>query len=92
MRVVVSQQHPRTTHGAPPRFIGARATILAPPPRRAVDEEFAVDQEEALSHSGEPETRPSLFPGWIEANAIVLHRKLKLATDRAKLDLDRAGA
>jgi hypothetical protein len=45
-----------------------------------------------LSHSSEPEAWPTLFSGWIETNAIVLHGKLKSATGRAKLDLDRAGA
>src|ERR1700722_4175315 len=30
--VVVSQQHSRTAHGGSPRFNGARATILVPPP------------------------------------------------------------
>lgn len=60
--------------------------------RRTVDQEFAVDEEEALSHPGKPEARPSLFSGWIETNAIVLHGKLEFAADCAKLDFDRAGA
>jgi hypothetical protein len=63
-----------------------------PAARRTVDEEFAVDQEEALSHSSEPEAWPTWFSAWIETTAIVLHSELKSATGRTKLDLDRAGA
>jgi hypothetical protein len=63
-----------------------------PTARRTVDEEFAVDQGEPLSHSSEPEAWPALFSGRIEADAIVPHRKLKYAADHAELDLDQAGA
>ena len=44
-----------------------------------------------MSHSSEPEAWPHLLSSWIETNAIVLHGKLNSATNRAKLDLDRAG-
>ena len=73
-------------------FQWRRSHNARPTARRTVDQEFAVDQGEALSHSSEPEGWPTLFSGWIESNAIVVHGKLKIATDRAKLDLDRAGA
>jgi hypothetical protein len=63
-----------------------------PTARRTVDEEFAVDQGEPLSHSREPEAWPALFSGRIETGAIVPHGELKAAADRAELDIDQARA
>ena len=59
--------------------------------RLAVNAQFAADKGHSLSHAGMAETRPSLFLGGIESNAIVVHRKLESAIDKAKANFYRAG-
>ena len=56
----------------------------------AVDAQFPSDMRQSLSHAGMAETRPSLFPGGIESNAIVVYRELESAVDKLKADFYRA--
>ena len=56
----------------------------------AVDAQFPTDKRQSLSHAGMAETRPSLFPGGIESNSIVVYRELESAVDKLKADFYRA--
>ena len=58
--------------------------------RLAVDAQFPTDKRQSLSHAGMAETRPSLFPGGIESNAIVVYRELESAVDKLNVDFYRA--
>ena len=78
------------THGAPPRFNGARATILVPPPGALSMRSSPPTRERRCLIPASPRLGRGLFSGWIETDAIVPYGKLKFAADRAKLDLDRS--
>ena len=91
--VVVSQRNPRDDSRRPSSLQWRPSHNARAAARRAIDEEFAVDEKETSSSSRQARgSAASLFSGWIETNAVVLHGKLEFAADCANLDFDRAGA